>query len=62
MGKKNKKNKGAPGRGPAATAEGSKSGEDTKQETMTRQTKRETLELVNQLLESKNLIYLNAKT
>lgn len=56
MGKKSKKNKETPAKGPAGNTEVSKSGEDARQEAMTRQTKRETLELVNQLLESKSWI------
>ena len=53
MGKKSRKNKGAAGKSSADNTELSKSGDDAKPESMTRQTKRESVELVNQLLESK---------
>ena len=53
MGRKNRKTKGAPGKNTMDNTELSKSGESANQESMTRQTRRESVELVNQLLESK---------
>ena len=49
MGRKNRKTKGAAGKNTADNTELSKSGENANQESMTRQTRRESVELVNQL-------------
>ena len=54
MGKKSRKNKGAAGKNSADDTELSKTGENANQESMKRQTKRESVELVNQLLDSKS--------
>ena len=52
MGKRNRKSKGAPTKNSEGNSDLPKSAENANQELMTRQTKRETMELVNQLLDS----------